>query len=376
VINIAETPAELEFRREVAAYLDDCVPAQLRASANYADLLEVDRLLAGAAYLCYSWPAQFGGQGGSPTMAAILDEERAAHGVPGFRSPSRFGTNLLGPTLMAHGTPDQLDAFLPNIATARHIWCQGFSEPDAGSDLASVRCSAVRIGDHFEVTGSKVWTTQAQHADWCFALVRTGSREDRYHNLSFVLIDMQSSGISVRPLVQSTGDCEFNEVFFERTQVSAAHVVGAVDEGWRVAMTTLSAERSYGQLGRYRQYAAELERIRVALQVAGLAGDQYWRRRYAQVKIALMGIRNLSYKITSVSAAGEDPGVAPSMIKLWWSTTHQQLVDLGYDLAVTSGRELDYWMPLFLRTRAETIFAGTSQIQRNIVSERGLGLPR
>ncbi len=375
-MNLDETPEEATFRGELRDWLDRNIPDRLRAASAFADRLEADRILASGSYLGLSWPTEFGGGGASPVTSLIVDEQRALAGIPASKSPSRFGINLLGPTLMAHGTPEQQAAFLPPILRAEVVWCQGFSEPDAGSDLANVRCTATLEGNHLVVNGSKVWTTQAQESDWCFALVLTDPAGPRHRNLSFVLIDMRQAGVDVQPLVQSTGEAEFSQVFFDDARVELEHVVGALGDGWAVARTTLGAERSYGQLSRFINYQGQLARIRTMIDKAGSAATDSWRTRFGLIRADLTGIRNLSYKIASVATAEEDLGALASVAKYWWSTTHQHLAELGYEVSVATGIDNDFWFALFLETRAETIYAGSTQIQRNIISERLLGLPR
>ncbi|SDH53880.1 acyl-CoA dehydrogenase family protein [Pseudonocardia oroxyli] len=374
-MDMIESSAEVDFRKGLRKFLSEELPQDLRHASTFAGRLEADRVLSRGGYLGYTWPEQFGGQGGSPAISAILDEERALAGIPSAKSPSRFGVNLLGPTLMTHGTPEQLDEFLPPIPRAETIWCQGFSEPDSGSDLASVRASLSDRGDHYVVNGNKTWTTLANHADWCYALVRSQPDAPRHRNLAFVLFDMRQPGVDVRPMVQTTGASEFNEMFLTDVRVEKRHVVGAVDEGWRVALTVLNTERSYGQLSRFRQYEAELRRLSALIARSDPAKPE-WRARLVSLSAHITGIRNISYKITSTAEAGEDLGALASVAKLLWSTTHQSLADLGYEVAMETGEDAEYWLNLELETRAESIYAGTSEIQRNIVAERLLGLPR
>jgi alkylation response protein AidB-like acyl-CoA dehydrogenase len=277
---------------------------------------------------------------------------------------------------MNHGTREQQAEFLPRILKVESIWCQGFSEPEAGSDLANVRTRLEPAGDHFVVNGSKIWTTQAHEADWCFALTRSDPEAPKHRSLSFVLIDMHQPGITVRPLQQMTGGAEFNEVFFDDVRVEPGHIVGELGEGWTVTRTVLGAERTYAQLSRYRQYMAELARLGSLLAGVDHPEKRGWLIEYGNVAADISGIRHLSYKITSLAAAGEDGGCLPSITKLWWSESHQRLVELGYTVAVAADRDVDYWFDLWLWARAETIYAGSSQVQKNIVAERLLGLPR
>jgi alkylation response protein AidB-like acyl-CoA dehydrogenase len=205
--------------------------------------------------------------------------------------------------------------------------------------------------------------------------VRTGPREDRHRNLTFVLIDMHQAGIEIQPLVQVTGASEFSQVFFDDVTVPLDQLIGEINGGWRVAMTLLGAERTFAQLSRFGAYRAQLERIGAMITESGIR-DTHVLQEFGYLVADVTGIRNLSWKIASLSTAGEDIGALSSVTKLWWSTTHQRLVDLGYDVATRTGKDLDFWFPLWLESRGETIFAGASQIQRNIISERLLGLPR
>ncbi|PKW16833.1 acyl-CoA dehydrogenase family protein [Saccharopolyspora spinosa] len=375
-MNLDETPEEAGFRTTVRSWLADNITPNLPTEPSFADRLAADRKLGAAGYIGYTWPAEFGGGGAGPVYASILDEECARVGIPRSLAPSRFGADLLAPALIAHGSLEQLAEFLPRTRRADIVWCQGFSEPEAGSDLANVQSRLDDAGDHFRLSGAKIWTTQAHEAQWCFALVRSSRDAPRHHNLAFVLFDMQQPGVTIRPLRRLTGDAEFNELFFDQVRVERRHVVGGLHDGWKVAMTTMGAERSYGQLSRYRAYAEQLTAI--AAMVRQYRGE---RRRVWEVELGMLaadltGIRDSSYKITSLAAAGESVGVLPSVTKLWWSTTHQRLMDLGHEVAVETGGDLDFWLTEWLRSRAESIYAGTSQVQRNIIGERMLGLPR
>lgn len=374
-MNLDTSDEERTFREGLREFLDARIAPRMREAEAFEDRLAADRVLAEGGYLGYSWPKEYGGGGGDAILTTILDEERGAAGIPVSVSPSRFGINLLGPTLIAHGTQEQRDRFLPAILAAEVTWCQGFSEPDAGSDLANVQTRAEIDGDSMRINGSKIWTTQGPEADWCFALVRTGEREDRHHNLSFVLIDMHQPGIQIQPLVQLTGALDFSQVFFDDVNVPLENVVGEVNDGWRVAMTTLSAERSFGQLSRYGAYRGQLERVAAMISEHDIRDTQVLSE-LGTVAADLTGIRNLSLKIASMASAGEDIGALPSVTKLWWSTSYQRLVDLGHDVARTTGVDLDYWVPRWLESRGVTIYAGASQIQKNIISERLLGLPK
>jgi alkylation response protein AidB-like acyl-CoA dehydrogenase len=240
------TPEQEAFRAQVRAWLEANLPADLRGqgfAASRADPAEVRKLRAWqrrmceAGYVGMEWPPEFGGQGASLAEQVILYQEMARAESPQF--VNRGGLSMLAPTLMRHGTAAQQRRFLPAIRTADELWCQGFSEPDAGSDLASLQTRAVREGDEFVVSGQKVWTSLAHVADWCFLLARTDPAVPKHRGISFLLVDMRSPGITVRPLRQMTGEAEFNEVFFDGVRVPVANLVGGVNEGWTVAITTL-----------------------------------------------------------------------------------------------------------------------------------------
>lgn len=374
-MDLKESKEERSFRLGFRRWVERSIPSSLRNAEAFSERLQADRLLAAGGYLGYTWPQEFGGGGGSAVLAGILDEERARAGIPAARSPSRFGISLLAPALIRHGNAHQQQRFLRPILRAEEIWCQGFSEPEAGSDLANVQARLVDSGDDFVLSGNKTWTTQAHEADWCFALVRSRGTP-RHRNLTLVLVDMHQSGIDVRPLRQMTGGAEFNEVFFDDVRVDADHVVGGLHNGWKVAMTVLGAERSYGQLSRYMAYSQEFARIAqmVAQSSSSCSGRQL--EELGTIRADLTGIRNLSLRIISLANAGEDLGVLPSITKLWWSTTHQRMVELGFDISVEVGSDSDWWFTQALEARAETIYAGSSEIQKNIISERLLDMPR
>lgn len=375
-MNLTETPEETDFRATVRTWLDREIAPIIGPSLTFTDRLEADTRLAAAGYLGYTWPKEFGGADGDPILASILDEECAHAGIPRSLAPSRFGANLLAPALIAHGTQAQLEEFLPPIRSAKNIWCQGFSETEAGSDLANVQSFAADNGDHLVLNGSKIWTTQAHEADWCFALVRTSRTKPRHHNLSFVLFDMRQENISIRPIRQLTGQAEFNEVRFDDVRIERRHVVGDLNDGWRVAMTVVGAERSYGQLSRFSDYTRQLRAIASLVIAEDSPRTDVWLTQIGQLAADLTGIRDVSYKLTSLAAAGKPIGTLPSVNKLWWSTTHQRLCDLGHEVAIATNTDLDYWQEQWLGSRAESIYAGTSQVQRNIIAERMLGLPK
>jgi alkylation response protein AidB-like acyl-CoA dehydrogenase len=286
---------------------------------------------------------------------------------------------MMGPAVMGHGSDEQRARFLPPVLRVEELWCQGFSEPDAGSDLAGVRTQAKPDGTGgYRITGTKLWTTQAQHADRCLLLARTDPEAPRHHNLTMFLMDMRQPGVTVSPIIQANGDDEFNELHLDGAVVPAGCVLGRPGEGWRVAMTTLSSERSYALRGKYVLFAGQLTRIARLVGAAGAAHPRYpaWLERIGELHAEVSGIRDLSYRFVSLVGAGEPTSHLGPVSHLWWSTTHQRLVEFGYEVAGTLGQDVDYWYKTWIDSRAETIYGGTSQIQRNIISERLLGMPR
>jgi alkylation response protein AidB-like acyl-CoA dehydrogenase len=292
------------------------------------------------------------------------------------RSPSHQGINNLGPALIHHANATQKRRYLPAILAAREVWCQGFSEPDAGSDLANVRTTAAQDGDHFVVSGSKIWTSGADHADWIYALVRTGTVQERHKGLSFLLMPMTSPGLTVRPIRQITGGSEFSEVFFDDVVVDATGLVSEVGEGWRVAMTLLASERLSG---RFRYATFRLEAAELARQMRdGSAGRDasLWLCQLGRSVAEIEGAGSLSLRVDSLRAAGRDAsGLAP-VNKLWWPAVHQRFLEMALRWATAAGADPDRWYARWLDSRPESIYGGSAQIQRNILSERHLGMPR
>ncbi len=300
------------------------------------------------------------------------------------RAPGRvsvLGEGLLGPTLIQYGTPAQRERFLPPILAGTELWCQGYSEPDAGSDLANVQTRAVLDGDEWVVTGQKVWTSLAHQADWCFVVCRTEPGSTRHRGLSYLLVPMRQAGVEVRPIRQLTRTSEFNEVFFDGARTPADHVVGEVGDGWRVALATLAFERGVGLLGHQLSFRRELDRLLADATSAGRTGDPTFRQRLARS----FGELEILRWNTLRSLSNFDGPVAPpeaSIIKLYWASWHQRFGELAIDLRGSAGTvaeqahyELDEFQRTFLFSRSETIYGGSNEIQRNIIGERVLGLP-
>ncbi|MGW7044913.1 acyl-CoA dehydrogenase family protein [Streptomyces avermitilis] len=365
------------FRTEARGWLS----AQLTADVGRRDW---ERQLGGAGWIGLGWPEDgYGNRRVSLTRQVVWAEEYARSGAPA-RS-GHIGENLLAPTLIAHGTPEQKDRFLPPVARGEELWCQGYSEPGAGSDLAGVRTAAARDGDSYRVTGQKIWTSLAHEADWCFVLARTEPGSRRHHGLTFLLVPMDQPGrIEVRPIRQLTGTSEFNEVFFDGAVARAAHVVGGEGNGWRVAMGLLGFERGVSTLAQQIGFAAELGRVVRTAVANGAADDPVVRDRLVR-QWALL--RTMRWNALRTLGNAADPG-APSVAKLLWGRWHQQLGELVMQVRGAAGAvgpadwspstpyELDAYQHLFLFSRADTIYGGSDEIQRTIIAERVLGLPK
>jgi len=385
-MDLAFSPAEEAFRLRLRRWLAEHPPNVPDTDALDEEVrhLEVwQRRLCDAGWIALHWPKEYGGQGATLVENFIFAEEMARAKSPELIG--RIGLNLVGPTLIAHGTEDQKRRFLPKIPTAEELWCQLFSEPSAGSDLAAISTRAVVDGDSFVVTGQKVWTSYAQFARWGILLARTEHAKGapKQKGISFLIVDMSSPGITVRPLRQMTGSAEFNEVFLEGVRVPRENLVGAPNDGWKIANTTLSHERGTNarQMVIHRQLLDEL----LALAREREAEDSVLRQELAQAAIEVEIQRLLNFRSLTRILRGETPGAEGSINKLFWSEMSQRLHDTAFRLlsaksqlvkgsayAVAAGR----WQRSLLYYRAGTLFAGTSEIQRNIIAQRVLGLPR
>ncbi len=395
-MDLSFTEEEERFRQRVRTFMQENLPEGWgkpgykypTGEASTQFQRQWTRRLHQAGFLGMAWPREYGGQGASQIELAIFNEEAAR-----FRAPNPIngvGLILAGPTIMAHGTEEQKKRFLPKILSGEELWCQGFSEPNAGSDLGSLRTRAELVGDEFIVNGQKVWTTQAQIADWCILMVRTDPSAPKHRGISYLLVDMRSPGVTVKPLRQMTGGHEFNEMFFENVHVPRANLLGELNGGWRVGMTTLMNERGTSAFAvwlRYRITFDELvEMARQRLRHGRPAtADPVIRQQLAQAYIDLEGLRYVSYRTFSQILKGGTPGPEGSISKVVWSELNQRMNELamaiqgpasqlvrGSAYAIEDGR----WQFTFLRSRANTIEAGTSEIQRNIIAQRVLGLPK
>jgi alkylation response protein AidB-like acyl-CoA dehydrogenase len=391
-MNFDFSEQEEAFRKEVRAWLEANVPDDLRGrgfAASRGDRETVEKLrgwqkrLHAAGYVGMDWPPQFGGRGASIVEQLVLYEEMARAESP--QPINRGGLSMLGPTLMKHGTPEQQKRFLPKILTAEEIWCQGFSEPNAGSDLANLQTRAVLDGDHFIVNGQKVWTSMAHVAAYCFLLVRTDPAAAKHKGITFMLVDMASPGITVRPLRQITGEAEFNEVFFENVRVPVANVVGTVNEGWGVAITTLAYERDLLTFIRHISLRNALHRLTGLVQRTGRASDPVLRQKVAALWIGEQCLKLNGYRSLTNILRGRAPGPEGSTAKLHWSQVDQELAQVATEVigpySQLTGESAwapdeGQWEFYELLARASGIRAGTSEILRNILGERVLGLPK
>jgi alkylation response protein AidB-like acyl-CoA dehydrogenase len=332
-----------------------------------------ERHLAGAGWNCVGWPVEHGGRGATLEEQVIFHEEYARAGGPA--RVSHLGQELLGPTLIAFGTPEQQRRFLPPIVAVEELWCQGYSEPGAGSDLAAVSTTATLEGDEWVLHGQKVWTSLAHVADWCFVLARTEPGSKRHKGLSYLLVPMRQPGIDVRPIRQLTGTSEFNEVFFDGARTARDLVVGGPGDGWRVAMGTLAFERGVATLGQQVGFRRELRALTDLAEANGSARDPVIAERLARAWMGLEVMRSHARRTLGDAA----PGVA-EVSKLVWAKWHRGLGELAMQVrgaaSMVAEDGFDEWQRLYLFSRADTIYGGSDEIQRNIIAERVLGLPR
>jgi alkylation response protein AidB-like acyl-CoA dehydrogenase len=390
-MDLTLSPSEEEFRDEVRTWLQENHPGP-EPEAGLDEVMAFRRewqlKLHAAGWAGISWPKEFGGRGATMIEQAIFAAEATRQEAP---SPANvLGLAMGGPVVIAHGTDAQKARYLEPILTGEEIWCQGFSEPESGSDLASLKTRAVKDGDEWVVTGQKVWTTFAQYAKWCMLVARTDPDAPKHQGLTYFLMDMEQEGVQTRPLVQITGEGEFNEVFFEEARVPDANVVGGVGNGWAVAITTLMNERAGLAFGAISQIQNSLGRLGKLAQETPASGgtaadDPYFRQRIAQLHIEVETMRLNAYRGLTKTMQSGIPGPEGSLGKWQWADINQDLTELaleiegaysmlarGADHAVAGGA----WQYGFLRSRANSIEGGTTDILKNIIAERVLGLPR
>jgi alkylation response protein AidB-like acyl-CoA dehydrogenase len=391
-VDFRDTPEEAEFRAELRSWFTDNLPSDWSERTPQVGRFDVDearawsKKLYDAGYVGLTWPKEYGGGGAPHTHQGIYLEESARIGAPDHIGG--IGLGMAGPTIIAWGSDEQKQRYLAKLLSGEEVWCQGFSEPGSGSDLAGARTRAELDGDEWIVNGQKVWSSWAHIADWCILVVRSDPEAEKHRGLSFLLVDMHTPGVEVRPLKQITGDPEFNEIFFTDVRVPRESMLGQPGEGWNVAMTTLLHER--GTLG--FALTAALERqlnnlVRLAKQPtpdgAVPAADPVVRDEIARSWIDLQALRFTNYRSLTTLAKTGVPGPEGSVAKLHWSETNQRVTKLALSLQGLAA-QLDgdgavwdgFWQYQQLRSRGNTIEAGTSEILRNIIAERVVGLPR
>lgn len=390
-MDLHESPEDAAFRKEARAWLEANLSGEFAAARGLGRVgnehqgrdirLAWERHLGRCGWTCVGWPTSAGGRGATMAQHVAWNEEYVRADAPA--RVGVMGEGLLGPTLISYGTDEQKARFLDPIRLGTELWCQGYSEPDAGSDLANVQTRAVGDGDGWVVTGQKVWTSYAQWADWCFVLARTDAEAPRHRGLSYLLVPMDQPGIEVRPIQQLTGTSEFNEVFFDGARTAADMVVGDVNDGWRVALATLAFERGVGLLGDIVHFRRQLDHVLATARENGASADPRVRQRLAESWARLFVLRlNTLRSLTGV----EGPAASPqaSISKLFWATWHRDMGELAMDVTGApamlvgdgaAGAELSELERVFLFSRSDTIYGGSNEIQRNIIGERVLGLP-
>ncbi len=369
---------ELAFRDELRAWFRDNHPGtepEADEERRYAWRRDFQRRLADGGWAAVHWPREYGGRGATLTESAIFFEELGRSGAP--LPVNVLGLLLAGPTIMTWGTQEQKDRYLTPILPAEEIWCQGFSEPEAGSDLASLKTRAVKDGDGWLVSGQKVWTSGAQHSKWCMLVARTDPEAPKHKGLTYFLMDMEQEGVQVRPLRQITGEPEFNELFIDGGRIPDENVLGGVGNGWKVALTTLMNERAglaFFLQVRMRQL---LDRLIEEAAGEGLLDDPVIAGRLGELHLKAEVLRLTAYRgLTAVQKYGQ-PGPEGSLTKWMWSDTNQQLTQFAADLLGPKAlRAGEPWAYELLRARGNSIEGGTTEVLKNIVAERVLGLPR
>ncbi|HKO56882.1 MAG TPA: acyl-CoA dehydrogenase [Thermoanaerobaculia bacterium] len=384
-MNLNLTPAEQQFRDDFRAWLAANVPPPFRGdkTEQVAYLRKWQRTLYEGGWAGISWPKAFGGRGASLIEQAIFQEELALADAPQLLGT--IGLSLVGPTIIAMGTEEQKARYLPPILSGEEIWCQGFSEPNAGSDLAALGTKAQRDGDAFVVNGQKIWTSFAHIADWCLLLVRTDSEAPKHKGITCLLADMRAEGVSVRPLRMMSGDAGFNEVFFSDVRIPVTQVLGRINEGWSTAIAALMNERANLGTGIQVLFRRNLNALIARSHTIERNGrpaseDPIVRQKLAQSWLELEILRlNTNRALTSLSKSGV-PGPEGSTQKLYWSEMNQRTQQTAQEVLGTWGQLSEFdegmWQYSYLRARGNTIEAGTSEIQRNIIAERVLGLPK
>ena len=398
-MDINYTPEELAFRDEVRAFLDEKLPKDIASKVKNSqhlgkeDTIRWQKILNEKGWMAMHWPTEHGGTGWSPIQKHIFEEECAEYGAP---TVLPFGVNMVAPVLIKFGTDEQKQKYLPPILNSDVWWCQGYSEPGAGSDLAGLKTKAVREGDHYVVNGQKTWTTLGQHADWIFCLVRTDPNAKKQEGISFLLIDMETPGITVRPLITLDGEHEVNEVFFDNVKVPVENLVGEENKGWTCAKYLLTFERTgIAGVGSSKAALAHLKQVAREQQVNGkpLIEEPHFRARLADVEMELMSLEMTNLRTVAAAEAGGVPGAESSFLKIMGTELRQEITDLFRRAAgphalpfLPEELEGDFEGPYvgpefaasvasrYFNFRKLSIFGGSNEIQKNIISKMILGL--
>ena len=390
------------FRTRIQGFLADHLPpgwagiGALSADDAYAFTVKWRETLRDNQLLAPTWPIEYGGAGLSALESVIMAEEFQKAGVPTGGPNDVFGIQMVGNTIVKWGTEEQKKHFLPRIISGEHLWCQGYSEPNAGSDLGNLGCRAELDGDEWIINGQKIWTSAGHLANWIFVLTRTNADEVKHRGITFLLCPMDQPGVEVRPIKMISGESEFNEVFFTDARTARDHVVGEVNGGWTVAMTLLGYERGEAAATTPVAFATEIDRLMDLARERGRNNDPVIRQRLAWCYSKVEIMRYLGMRTLTRFLAGEHPGADASIFKLYWSEYHRIVTELAIDILGADALHIDgkfpssafstdsagapndsgSWIGTFLNARAGTIYAGTSQVQRNIVGEMVLGLPK
>jgi alkylation response protein AidB-like acyl-CoA dehydrogenase len=388
-MNLRLTPEQEQLRSEVRAFLRDHCPAPEdippTLDERMAFLRDWQRRCYEAGYVGRAWPSEYGGGGRPPVEQIIVDEELAAAGAPEF--PNIVGLDVIGPSLLAFGNDEQRARHVPAILSAEEVWCQGFSEPEAGSDLGSLRAQAVERDGGFVVSGQKTWTSWGQYARWCGVLARTEPPETRHKGISFLIVDMEAPGVDVRPMIQITGHAEFSELFLDEVAVPQENLLGARGQGWQIALHTLAHERGTAALPRQVKLRTWVDRLAADARARSVGGGPIAEREDVQVAIAqaLIGVEVLRHHASRTVGrflGGEAVGPASSSVKLVMAEAEQRAAATALDvlgetlLAPDAGAENAHWYETYLFSRTATVLGGTQQIQRNIIADRILRLPQ
>jgi alkylation response protein AidB-like acyl-CoA dehydrogenase len=376
-MDLSLSPPEEEFRDELRGWIADNHPGPTPEGdeAGFQHRVEWQQKLNERGWAGLTWPSEYGGAGATLIEQAIYFEEMARARAP--RTANVLGLTMGGPVVIAHGNEEQKQRYLSPILSAEEIWCQGFSEPESGSDLASLKTRAVKDGDEYVVTGQKVWTTLAHRSKWCMLVARTNQDAPKHRGLTYFLMDMDQPGVEVRPLVQITGEPEFNELFIEEARIPAANVVGEVDGGWAVAITTLAHERAGLAMALQVEVQIAIADLIAAAKEHGYAKDPVIRDRIAQLYMEAQVLRLNAYRGITGQMKRGFPGPEGSLGKWHWAEINQALTQFALDLRGHGGLVMDdLWAYRYLRSKGNSIEGGTTEILKNIVAERVLGLPR